>query len=93
MSLYECIVYDKHGNRSRKKLSFDSEKELKVYAIEKNFKIANIKLIKNKNNKNLRDKDLSVLCNQLGMLISSGCEITHSLNTIQLNCSKKLKPI
>lgn len=50
-------------------------------------------MIKNKNNKNLRDKDLSVLCNQLGMLISSGCEITHSLNTIQLNCSKKLKPI
>lgn len=93
MSLYECIVYDKHGNRLRKKLSFDSEKELKVYAIEKNLKIANIKLIKNKNNKNLRDKDLSLLCNQLGMLISSGCEITHSLNTIQLNCSKKLKPI
>lgn len=93
MSLYECIVYDEQGNRSRKKLSFDSEKELKVYAIEKNLKIANIKLIKNKNNKNLRDKDLSVLCNQLGMLISSGCEITHSLNTIQLNCSKKLKPI
>lgn len=93
MSLYECVLYDKNGNRSREKLSFDSEKELKVYAIEKNLKIANIKLIKNKNNKNLRDKDLSVLCNQLGMLISSGCEITHSLNTIQLNCSKKLKPI
>lgn len=35
MSLYECIVYDEQGNRSRKKLSFDSEKELKVYAIEK----------------------------------------------------------
>ena len=93
MPLYECIAYDKKGNRTRKKLSFDSEKELKSYALENNLKIAKIRLLKDKNIKRLRDKDLSILCNQLGMLISSGCEITHSLNTIQLNCIKKLKPI
>lgn len=93
MSLYKCILYDDEGNRKRKKLSFDSEKELKLYAIENNFKIANTRLIKDKTNKKLKDKELSIMCNQLGMLISSGCEITHSLNTIQSNCNKKLKPI
>lgn len=93
MSLYECVLYDEDGKRKRKKLSFDSEKELKIYAIENNFKIANIRLIKDKSNEKLKDKELSIMCNQLGMLLSSGCEITHSLNTIQSNCNKKLKPI
>lgn len=93
MSLYECVLYDEEGKRKRKKLSFDSEKELKIYAIENNFKIANVRLIKDKSNEKLRDKELSIMCNQLGMLLSSGCEITHSLNTIQSNCNKKLKPI
>lgn len=91
MSLYKCILYDENGKREIKKLSFDSEKELKAYALENKLKIANIKILKDKSRSHLKDKDLSILCNQLGILISSGCEITHSLNTIQLNCSKKLK--
>lgn len=93
MNLYECILYDESGKRIREKLNFDSEEELKYYALENNFKIANIKLLRSNNLKCIRDKDIFILCNQLGLLISSGCEITHSINTIQLNCSKQIKSI
>ena len=93
MAIYECVIYDKKGNRKSVKLEFDSEKDLNSYALENEFKIADTKLIKEKSINKVKNKELSIMCNQLGMLISSGCEITNSLNTIQSNCSHKLKSI
>ena len=93
MAIYECVIYDKEGNRKSVKLEFDSEYELNSYALEKELKIADIKLIKEKSINKVKNKELSTMCNQLGMLISSGCEITNSINTIQSNCSHKLKSI
>lgn len=93
MAIYECVIYDKEGNRKSVKLEFDSEYELNSYALEKELKIADIKLIKEKSRNKVKNKELSTMCNQLGMLISSGCEITNSINTIQSNCSHKLKSI
>jgi type IV pilus assembly protein PilC len=93
VSIYECVLYDNEGNRKNIKLEFDSERDLNSYAIENELKIADIKVIKEKRTSRVKNKELSVICNQLGMLISSGCEITNSLNTIQSNCSHKLKPI
>lgn len=93
VAIYECVIYDKEGNRKSVKLEFDSEYELNSYALEKELKIADIKLIKEKSINKVKNKELSTMCNQLGMLISSGCEITNSINTIQSNCSHKLKSI
>ena len=93
MAIYECVIYDKKGNRKSIKLEFDSETDLNSYALENEFKIADTKLIKEKIINKVKNKELSIMCNQLGMLISSGCEITNSLNTIQSNCSHKLKSI
>lgn len=93
MAIYECVIYDKEGNRKSIKLEFDSETDLNSYALENEFKIADTKLIKEKSINKVKNKELSIMCNQLGMLISSGCEITNSLNTIQSNCSHKLKSI
>ena len=93
MAIYECVIYDKEGNRKSIKLEFDSASDLNLYALENEFKIADTKLIKEKNINKVKNKELSIMCNQLGMLISSGCEITNSLNTIQSNCSHKLKSI
>ncbi len=93
MSKYECILYDEEGNRKNVKLEFESEKDLDLYAKENNFKIACTKILKENKMKRLKNKDLSIICNQLGMMISSGCEITNSLNTIRSNCNSKINSI
>lgn len=93
MSKYECILYDEEGNRKNVKLEFESEKDLDLYVKQNNFKIANIKTLRENKIKKLKNKDLSIICNQLGMMISSGCEITNSLNTIRTNCSSKINSI
>lgn len=93
MSKYECILYDEEGNRKNIKLEFESEKDLDLYAKENNFKIACTKILKENKMKKLKNKDLSIICNQLGMMISSGCEITNSLNTIRSNCNSKINSI
>lgn len=93
MSKYECILYDEEGNRKNIKLEFESEKDLDLYAKENNFKIACTKILKENKMKRLKNKDLSIICNQLGMMISSGCEITNSLNTIRSNCNSKINSI
>ncbi|WP_373598912.1 type II secretion system F family protein [Paraclostridium bifermentans] len=93
MSKYECILYDEEGNRKNVKLEFESEKDLDLYAKENNLKIACTKILKENKIKRLKNKDLSIICNQLGMMISSGCEITNSLNTIRSNCNSKINSI
>ncbi len=93
MSKYECVLYDEEGNRKNIKLEFDSEKDLDLYVKQNNYKIAKIKTLKENKIKKLNNKDLSIMCNQLGMMISSGCEITNSLNTIRSNCNIKINSI
>lgn len=91
MAIYECLVYDKNGERKNLSLEFDSQKDLNFYAIENKYKIVRIKKKKELKKQKLKDKDLSNICEQLGILLSSGCEITKSLKTIQFSFNHKLK--
>lgn len=91
MAIYNCVVYDKFNKRKNIKLEVDSEEEIEKYEQEYEVKIINKKKIINNNPKKIKQKDLSELCQQLGMLLSSGCEITQSLNNIKSNCNPKFK--
>lgn len=93
MAIYECIVYDKFGKRNKLKLEFDSEEEIYEYENECEVKIINKKEVIVKDNIKIKQKELSELCQQLGMLLSSGCEITKTLNNIKSNCNSKIKSI
>lgn len=91
MAIYECIIYDKNGKRSKVKLDFESYDELDSHARERELKLINVKKKEPKTCKKIKNKELSIICKQLGMLLSSGCEITQSLDNIKSNCSNKLK--
>ncbi|MBQ1793021.1 MAG: type II secretion system F family protein [Peptostreptococcaceae bacterium] len=91
MAIYDCVVYDKNNKRHKIKLEFRSEDEVEKYEKENEVKIINKKESKFKNKQKIKQKDLSDLCQQLGMLISSGCGITKSLNNIKSNCNSKIK--
>ncbi|MGL4797324.1 MAG: type II secretion system F family protein, partial [Paraclostridium sp.] len=91
MAIYDCVIYDNIGKRKQIKLEFDSEDEIKKYEEEYEVKIISKREIKNNNTRKIKQKNLSELCQQLGMLLSSGCEITQSLNNIKSNCNSKMK--
>ncbi|MGL5507312.1 MAG: type II secretion system F family protein [Paraclostridium sp.] len=91
MAIYDCVIYDNIGKRKQIKLEFDSEDEIKKYEEEYEVKIISKREIKNNNTRKINQKNLSELCQQLGMLLSSGCEITQSLNNIKSNCNSKMK--
>jgi type IV pilus assembly protein PilC len=91
LAIYDCVVYDKNNKRHNIKLEFRSEDEVEKYEKENEVKIINKKESKFKNKQKIKQKDLSDLCQQLGMLLSSGCGITKSLNNIKSNCNSKIK--
>lgn len=91
MALYDCVVYDKFNKRNKIKLEFNSEEEIERYEEECEIKIISKRKIVHSNISKIKQKDLSELCKQLGMLLSSGCEITQSLNNIKSNCNSKTK--
>lgn len=93
MAIYNCIVYDKLGKRKSVKLEFDSEEDIELYEISNNIKIINKSEVKQKKLNKIKHKELSIICQQLGMLLCSGCEITQSLNNMKSNCSPKIKSI
>lgn len=93
MAVYDCVIYDKFGKRNKIILEFDSEEELEKYEEEYEIKIISKREIITRNKMKINQKNLSELCQQLGMLLSSGCEITQSLNNIKSNCNPKMKII
>ncbi|MGL5714804.1 MAG: type II secretion system F family protein [Paraclostridium sp.] len=88
---YECIVYDKSGERRKVKLSFASKEDLNSYINMTEDKIISIKEDETTKSKKINNKELSIICKQLGMLLASGCEITQSIENIKSNCNKNIK--
>ena len=95
MESYKCVVYNEKNKRKVINLNLDSESEVLKYAKENNLKISSIKKRKTLFNfgKKLNDKDLKVLCKEMGILLESGSEIVGLLEMLGEQSSKKLKPI
>ncbi|MGM9535178.1 MAG: type II secretion system F family protein [Intestinibacter sp.] len=95
MESYKCIVYDEENKRKVIDLDFEYEEDVLKFAKENNLKVSSIKKrrpIFNLSQK-LKDKELKILCKEIGILFESGCEITRLLEVIEAQASKKLKPI
>lgn len=92
MSAYKCVFYDEDNKRKVLRLDLESEEDIVNYAIEKNLKIASIKTDKVATIKEekISYKDLRILCNEIGILMESGCEITKLFELIKLNSNKKI---
>lgn len=95
MSYYKCVVYDKESKRKVLNLEFENQEDILKYTKENGLKLSSIKEKKSifNFNKNLKDKELKIFCNQIGILFESGCEITKLLEILELQSSKKLKLI
>ncbi len=95
MESYKCIVYDEKNKRKRLNLDFESEIDVLKYAKENNLRISSVKRTKSLFNfgRKLNDKDLKVLCKEIGILLESGSEIIGLLQIIENQANKKVKPI
>ena len=92
MGKYKCIYYDEYNERKIDKFNFDSEEDIINYAIMNNFKIASIKNIERNifERKKVDYKDLRILCNEMSILLESGCEITKLFEMLKDNSSKDM---
>lgn len=95
MSSYKCIVYDKNNKRKIINLELESENDILKYTKENNLKLSSIsrrKTLFDSTNK-LKNKDLKILCKEIGILIESGSEITGIFKILESQANKKLKPV
>lgn len=94
MNLYKCIVYDKEKNRKSINLVFESESQINSYANLNELKIISIKEMKVKNSsKKLKDREIKILCKEMGILLESGCEITKIFDILKSQSNKRIKTI
>lgn len=94
MNLYKCIVYDKEKNRKSINLEFESESQINSYANLNELKIISIKEMKVKNSsKKLKDREIKILCKEMGILLESGCEITKIFDILKSQSNKRIKTI
>ena len=92
MNKYKCIFYNEDNERKIINLNFESEEDVITYATKNKFKIASIKNIKSfpfKNTK-IKYKELRILCNEMEILLESGCEITKIFEMIKINFNKNI---
>ncbi|MBQ3421625.1 MAG: type II secretion system F family protein [Romboutsia sp.] len=95
MGKYKCIYYDEYNERKIDQFNFDCEEDIINYAITNNFKIASIKNIERnifQRNK-VGYKDLRILCNEMSILLESGCEIAKLFEMLKDNSSKDMVKI
>lgn len=92
MGSYKCVFYDEDNNRKVERLYFLSEEEIFDY-VNKN----NLSLVSLENDKlsflyeeKINYKDLRILCNEIGILLESGCEITKLFEIVKSNSNKKV---
>jgi len=92
---YKCTYYDEYNERKTGEFNFNSEEDIINYAATNNLKIVSIKdsrrSIFEKNKVNY--KDLRILCNEMGILLESGCEITKLFEILKDNSNKKMTKI
>ena len=92
MGKYKCIYYDEYNERKIDQFNFDCEEDIIDYAITNNFKIASIKNIERNifQRKKVGYKDLRILCNEMSILLESGCEIAKLFEMLKDNSSKDM---
>lgn len=95
MESYKCIVYDENNKRKNINLEFESEDDVLKYVKENNLKLSFVKKKRNLFDfgKKLSNKDLKILCKEIGILLESGSEITGLFQILESKANKKLKPI
>ncbi|MGN1033265.1 MAG: type II secretion system F family protein [Intestinibacter sp.] len=95
MESYKCVVYNQENKRKVIDLDFEYEEDVLKFARENNLKISSIKKRRSILNfsKTLKNKELKILCKEIGILFESGCEITRLLEVLESQASKKLKPV
>ena len=92
MNTYKCIFYNEDNERKILKVNLESEEDVINYATKNKFKIASIKNIKPFSFKStkINYKELRILCNEMEILLESGCEITKLFEMVKLNFNKKV---
>lgn len=90
MGLYKCTVYDSNKKRKNIKINLESKEDINVYASNNGLNIVNIKeKSSGRKYKKIKDKEISVLCKKIGILIESGCEVTKLLSILKKQSDKK----
>ena len=95
MIVYKCVLYDENNNRTIEKINCVSESEVIEYANKNNFKVASIQKydLRFWDKDKINYKELRILCNEMGILLESGCEITKIFEMLKSNSNKKLVKI
>ena len=91
MSFYECVVYNKNKKKKKIKIESKSKEDLYNYIDTNELTIVSSKDVSDKfNNKKIKEKELRVLCRQMGILLESGCEITKVMNILKNQSNNKI---
>lgn len=91
MGLYKCTVYDSNKKRKNIKINLESKEDINMYALNNNLNIVNIKESSNSTKyEKVKDKEISVLCKKIGILIESGCEVTKLISILKKQSDKKI---
>lgn len=94
MSFYECVVYDNNKKKKKLKIESESKEDLYNYINTNELTIVSTKEVSNKiNNKKIKEKELRVLCRQMGILLESGCEITKVMGILKNQSNNKIDDI
>ena len=90
MQSYKCVVYDQENKRKVIHLDLEYEEEALKFAKENNLKVSSIKKKRSIFNfsQKLKNKELKILCKEIGILFESGCEITRLLEVLEAQAIK-----
>lgn len=92
MSIYKCIFYNEDNERQILSVNLDSKEDVINYATKNNYKIASIENREKSlfQEEKINYKELRILCNEMAILLESGCEITKLFEMIKSNSNKKV---
>ena len=99
MGLYKCVVYDKDKKRRKIKLELDSEEEVNDYIGTNELTMVSMRSTYNKNKDNIKnstkikDKEIRILCRQMGILLESACEITKMIDILINQSNRKISNV
>ena len=99
MGLYKCVVYDKDRKRRKIKLELDSEEEVNDYIGTNELTMVSMRSSYNKNKDNIKnstkikDKEIRILCRQMGILLESACEITKMIDILINQSNRKISNV
>lgn len=94
MNSYKCVFYNENNKREVQRVILETEQDVIKYATKNNYRIASIeKELNLLRESNITYKELRILCNEMGILLESGCEITKLFEMVRLNSNKKVSKV